>query len=156
MKNLLLYSLLHIKDIYFYIKKYNIDALLLLLLLFLVAKIYENNSLKETNVIISLLMQSWFLVYRIAHENKRLLFCSIIKVLRIKNSVPWPSLTNILRGQFDEIDIQIFQKPFKILFFLLITHQYTSTFSENVGYSSVNLTFGPRMLSTFQVVCSSI
>lgn len=56
MKNLLLYSLLHIKDIYFYIKKYNIDALLLLLLLFLVAKIYENNSLKETNVIISLLM----------------------------------------------------------------------------------------------------
>lgn len=56
MKKLLWYSLLHIKDKYFYVKKYNIDALLLLFLLFLVVKIYENNSLKETNVIISLLM----------------------------------------------------------------------------------------------------
>lgn len=59
MKNLLWYSLLYIKDIYFYIKKYNIDVLFFLLLLFLVVKIYENNFLKEINVIISFLMYLW-------------------------------------------------------------------------------------------------
>lgn len=73
-----------------------------------------------------------------------------------KNQIPSriALLTNILRGQFDEIDIlETIQNSF---FFLLITHQFTSTFSENVGSSSENLTCGLRMLSTFQVVCSSI
>lgn len=56
MKKLLWYSLLYIKDKYFYVKKYNIDVLFFLLLLFLVVKIYENNFLKEINVIISFLM----------------------------------------------------------------------------------------------------